>query len=413
MPSRYRAVLQLAAFGSLLLLANIRASGIERELRYSANFESHSEVEDEASSILSLSLRETRIWERYRNEYDLTFTYNYEHRENEDNEQYSGFYFGSYEVAGPDFVWDLRGDFEVLAEESGAEIDTFSSQNLTTLSTGPKLRLFPALRGETELSALLSRSDYSESNLDSRQGDVALRHRYPINNRRSLTFETFYQTVEFVDEINAINEYDANGLAIEFDARGPRSTFGLRAAVIEFDNELDTPNQEEYGLRYGYQLTPRGTLTFALEDTIETAAEFNRANPTDTNAIFIASPIRTERATLGYAYLDIEDTFDFSIYVEDVEILFEDTSAEEITGITFGWVRRISEGWTFLLEADTAENDFLDSQTDSLTTSLIYTRRHGPRTVSELEFSVEADEVDDERIEDRIVAYRFVASLIK
>ena len=401
---------------TLLLLCTygaIAMAEIETELRYTADLEEHTEAPDETTSILSLSLSDDRAWESYSNRYSLEFTYNYEHEENEDNPQQEGFYDGIYQIGGPELVWNLNADFEVFAEESGEEIDRFRSQNLTTLSTGPTARLFRQWRGVTELAVLATSSDYSESNLDSSQQDLALTHAYPISETRAIDLSLFYRSIEYDDEFNAAGDYDATGLSLTFSSQARDSEFRLLTAVTDFDNDANTPNQDEFSLTYIYRLTPRSSIDLQVADILETSAEFNRANPTDNNDLFLSSLIRNERVSLGYTYTDSQNTIGISVYNEKLEILFGVGSADDVTGYALGWTRQITDGLLFYIDADVSENDFLGSRFEALDAALIYTRQHSQRLSSELEWSTEIDEIDGDRVQDNIVAYRFNAILYR
>jgi len=389
------------------------ATAVEKKLEYTASLEAHSNKADESISTIGLSLRDNRTWEKYRNEYDLSFEYNYEHIADENNTQTEGFYYGTYEIRGPDLVWDINSDFEVVAEQSGTKVDTFDSQNQVTLSTGPTARLFRQLKGTTELSAIASRSTYSDSDLDSSSGTVSLTHAYPISSRRNLTTALFFRSVEYDDEINSFADYDATGLDLVFDTASRSSDLRLRAALTAFDNDLDTPDQDEYSLGYIRHITGKSSVQLQIEDILENSEEFNRGDPSRYNDLFLASLIRSERISLGYLYGDNDDSVNLSVYTERLEALFEDLPTRESVGFVMNWTRQIASLQSLSTYIDYVESDVLDQTSDSVTASLVYSLQHTENMFSEFELSTEIDEFENGREQDNIVAYRFNAILVK
>lgn len=406
-------VLRISFFLFLFVCGGSTATALDKELRYTASLENHSNEDDEHISTLDLSLSDNRTWEKYRNDYNLSFEYNYEHLENEENTQYEGFYYGTYEIRGPDLVWDINADFEVVAEEAGTKVDTFESQNQVTFSTGPTARLFRELRGITELSAIASRSTYSESDLDSTSGLVSLSHAYPITSSRSLTTALFFRSVEYDDEINAFADYDATGLEFVFASAGRTSDLRFRAALTAFENDLDTPDQDEYEFQYVHRMTAKSSIVFDIADILENSEEFNNRDPSLYNDLFLASLIRSKRVSLGYGYVDNEDSTNLAVYTENLEALFEDLPERDNVGLVLSWSRQVTTNQTLSTYIDYVESEVLDQITDSTTASLIYSLQHSEYISSEFELSTEIDEFEDDREQDNIIAYRFNAILYK
>jgi hypothetical protein len=398
-----------------LLLPVFSTQAANNRLTYSANLEAHSEDDEEVTSRLTLALNDEQYWSNFISQYDLVLSLLYDHRGEEDSGgQFEGFYRGDYLITrSKSMIWNFDADFEVLPEDSGEEVDDFESQNLTVLSTGPTLSLFRKLHGTTELTALVSDIHYSESELDSVQGEVNLSHIRPVSATRNLTLSLYYVSTEFDDLINRSSDYDASTVSLAYDSSGRNWNLELVGGITEIDNESDPDNQPLFEFNYEYLMNARSTIYFQARDGLETTIDYNRNNPTENNDLFLSSPLRSKRVSLEYAYFWRQDVYRAEIYTEEIEVIFEDGEPEEVFGGSLSFTRFVGKEWVYFLGIDVSENNLLDDRFESLDASVTYIRRHTSATRSEIKVALEADRSDETDIDDYILGYRFVTDLYK
>ena len=399
----------------VLLFSAFPVQAVGTRLTYYGSLEGHSEDDEEVTSTLTLALDDKQYWSNYINEYDLALSWLYDHRGDEDSDtQFTGFYRGDYLITrSSSVIWNFDADFEVLPEDSGEEVDDFASQNLTVLSTGPTLNLFRNLRGTTELTALYSDIHYSESDLDSTQEEVNLSHAYPLSSNRKLTLTLYYVSTEFDDSINKDSDYDANTLSLAYDTTGRNWSLLLVGGYTELDNVSDPDGQPLLELDFQYRTSSRSTLFLNAKDALESTIEYNQSNPTENNDLFLSSPLRSKRISLGFEYRYQQDLYEATVYTEEIEVIFADSEPEEINGGSLSFTRYVGEQWVYFLGIDVSENNLLDDRFESLDASVTYRRQHTVATRSEIKLALEADRSDDTDVDDYIIGYRFVTDLYR
>lgn len=404
---------RFACLAVVLISSSSAQAAFERILTYSANFEAHSELSDETTSIVTLELADQESWSKFTNEYNLKFNYLVDHEDNEENDQSEGFYLGSFLITPATIAWDIRADFEVLPEDSGSDIDNFRSQNLTVLSTGPRMQLFRRLRGKTEARVTATSIDFSESLLDSRQGAFQIAHNYPLAVNRSVSLELSRLSTEFDDAINERSDYDAETIRLVFESSLAFHHLTVNIARVALENDSDPPDQDEYGLTYTFRFNSRSSIELEVEQALQTSIEFNADSPVENNSLFESSLLKNDRASLRYLYVQERDFFLLTYYSNEVEPVFGDDEPSDIVGVSASYSSIFSENWRYYLEIDVSENDFVDDRFESLEAALTYSIPHSRDTTSELEISAEFDETDTSSVEDYILTYRLVSRIFR
>ncbi len=374
--------------------------------------EDHSDDPNEVTSILGLRIRDDLVSPKFETQYDLEARVNYERENDVTNDQYSGEITGRYIFIRPSLWWNYSGEIDVIPLNSMTQIDNLRSQNLSTVSTGPTISLWKNLRGSVNLTALASVTKYSDSNLDSRGEDITLDYFYPYSEIMSVTYSLNYESVNYDDLSNISDDFDLLTAGITINRGTVNSSFELILEYGDLENNDNSSSEKLIELNMGYQINGYSNIAIEISDTLQTADEFNRLDDNPDNAIFVSGVFRNERFALRYEYAANDTRYDFEIYTNNLETIFDTVqTTEKISGVVFGFAYDIINDLNLFLGLETTDEEILDVRTDEVVVAATYTRRHSERLYSEFELSFENERVNDVSSNDTIFRYRLTSAL--
>jgi len=374
--------------------------------------EDHSDAPNEVTSYLGLRISDDLVSPKFETQYDLEATVYYERDNDVTNEQYSGDITGRYFFIRPSLWWNYSGEFDVIPLDRVTEIDNLRSQTLSTVSTGPTISLWKNLRGSIDLTALASVTKYSDSNLDSRGEDITLDYFYPYSEIMSVTYSLDYESVNYDDESNISDDFDLLTAGITINRGTVNSSFELILEYGDLENNNNSSSERLIELNMGYQINGYSNIEIEISETLQTADEFNRLDDNPDNAIFVSGVFRKERVALNYEYAANDTRYDFEIYTNNLETIFDTVqTTEKISGVVFRFAYDITKDLNLFLGLETTDEEILDVRTDEVVVATTYTRRHSKRLFSEFELSIENDRVDNVSSNDTIFRYRLTSAL--
>lgn len=379
---------------------------------YGLSAEDHSDKSNEVSSIFGLGVSDNFISSKFQTQYDLNSRLVYDHENNIRNEQYSGDFTGKYTFIQPSLWWNVFAKVDVIPVDTGIEIDNLTSQNLSTISTGPTISLWKNLRGKVDLTALSSITSYSDSNLDSKGEDISLNYFYPSSAIMSFTYSLNYQSVSFDDVSNTANDYDLLAVGITIMRGTPNANFVLKLEHSDIDNISNPSRQNTIELTGVYQVSENSNIAFEISDSLQSATDFNRLGDNPDNAIFTPALFKNKRFQLSYARVTTDTSYNFQIFTNQLENTFDTLVASEKTrGAIFSFSNAISDNLNLYIGLESTDNDTLNVRFDELLVSTTYTRRHSKRLFSEFEFAIEKDRVNNVDSNDTRIQYRITSTL--
>ena len=395
-----------------LLVWQAAEARINGEYYLGVDAEDHSDAPNEVTSILGLRIRDDLVSPKFETQYDLEARVNYERENDVTNDQYSGEITGRYIFIRPSLWWNYSGEIDVIPLNSMTQIDNLRSQNLSTVSTGPTISLWKNLRGSVNLTALASVTKYSDSNLDSRGEDITLDYFYPYSEIMSVTYSLNYESVNYDDLSNISDDFDLLTAGITINRGTVNSSFELILEYGDLENNDNSSSEKLIELNMGYQINGYSNIAIEISDTLQTADEFNRLDDNPDNAIFVSGVFRNERFALRYEYAANDTRYDFEIYTNNLETIFDTVqTTEKISGVVFGFAYDIINDLNLFLGLETTDEEILDVRTDEVVVAATYTRRHSERLYSEFELSFENERVNDVSSNDTIFRYRLTSAL--
>ena len=108
---------------------------------YELTAEDHSDAPNEVYSTLGLGISDNIISSKVPTQYSLDSSWTYDRENSVTNAQYSGNFSGMYIFSQRSLWWNYSGRVDVIPLDSGIEIDSLRSQNVSTASTGPTISL--------------------------------------------------------------------------------------------------------------------------------------------------------------------------------------------------------------------------------------------------------------------------------
>ncbi len=395
-----------------LLVWQAAEARVAGEYYIGLNAEDHSDAPNEVTSILGLSIYDDLVSPKFETQYDLEARVVYDRDNDVTNEQYSGDITGRYIFIRPSLWWNYSGEFDVIPLDRVTEIDDLRSQNLSTVSTGPTISLWKNLRGSVDLTALATVTKYSDSNLDSRGEDITLDYFYPYSEIMSMTYSVNYESVTYDDVSNISDDFDLLTAGITINRGTVNSSFELILEYGDLENNNNSSSERLIELNMGYQINGFSNIAIEISDTLQTSNEFNRLDDNPDNAIFRSGVFRNERVALNYEYAANDTRYDFQIYTNNLETIFDTVqTTEKISGVIFGFAYDITKNLNLFLGLETTDEEILDVRTDEVVVAATYTRRHSERLYSEFELSIENDRVNDVSSNDTIFRYLLTSAL--
>jgi len=374
--------------------------------------EDHSDAPNEVISILGLRISDDLVSPKFETQYDLEARINYERDNDVTNDQYSGVITGRYFFIRPSLWWNYSGEFDVIPLDRVTEVDNLNSQNLSTVSTGPTISLWKNLRGSIDLTALATVTKYSDSNLDSSGEDITLEYIYPFSEGMTTTYFLDYESINYDDVGNAVDDYDWLAAGITISRETERSRIGLMLAYNEVDDINNPPSRNTFEFTLDYRIDRYSDIAIEISDLLVTADEFNRLDDNPDNAIFESGLFRNERIALRYGYAVNDKRYDFEIYTNQLETISDTTVVtEKISGVVFGFSNDISKNLNLFIGLESTDEEILDVRTDEIVVAATYTRQHSKRLFSEFELSIENDRVNNVSSNDTIFRYRLTSAL--
>jgi len=374
--------------------------------------EDHSDAPNEVTSILGLRISDDIVSPKFETQYDLDARVNYERENDITNFQFDGDITGRYIFIRPSLWWNYSGEFDVIPLNRGIQIDNLFSQNLSTVSTGPTISLWKNIRGSLDLTALASITKYSDSNLDSSGEDITLEYIYPFSEVISTTYFLDYESVNYDDVSNAVDNFDwlAAGVTIRQETENSRVEFML--AYNEVDQIGNPQPRNTFEFILDYQFDRYSNIAMEISDLLETANDFNRLDDNPDNAIFESGLFRNERISLRFGYASNDTRYSFELYTNQLETI-SDTAVitEKISGAVFGFDNDITQNINLSIGLNSTDEEILDVRTDEVIVAATYTRRHSKRLYSEFELSIENDRVNSVSSNDTIFRYRLTSAL--
>ena len=395
-----------------LLVWQAAEARINGDFYYGLTAKDRSDAPNEVYSTLGLNIKDNLITSNSQTIYGLESRLNYDHKENVTNDQYSGFFTGEYMFIQRSLWWNYFGEVGVIPLNTGAKIDGLTSQNFSTVSTGPTISWWKNLRGSVDLTALASITKYSESNLDSKGNDITLDYFYPYSEIMSVTYSLDYEEVRYDDVSHAINDFDLLTAGITINRGTVNSSFELILEYGDLENNNNSSSERLIELNMGYQINGFSNIAIEISDTLQTADEFNRLDDNPDNAIFVSGVFRNERVALRYEYAANDTRYDFEIYTNNLETIFDTVqTTEKISGVVFGFAYDIINDLNLFLGLETTDEETLDVRTDEVVVAATYTRWHSERLYSGFELSLENERVNDVSSNDTIFRYRLTSAL--
>ena len=374
--------------------------------------EDHSDAPNEVTSILGLRISDDIVSPKFETQYGLEARVNYERENDITNFQFDGDITGRYIFIRPSLWWNYSGEFDVIPLNRGIQIDNLFSQNLSTVSTGPTISLWKNIRGSVDLTALASITKYSDSNLDSSGEDITLEYIYPFSEVISTTYFLDYESVNYDDVSNAVDNFDwlAAGVTIRQETENSRVEFML--AYNEVDQIGNPQPRNTFEFILDYQFDRYSNIAMEISDLLETANDFNRLDDNPDNAIFESGLFRNERISLRFGYASNDTRYSFELYTNQLETI-SDTAVitEKISGAVFGFDNDITQNINLSIGLNSTDEEILDVRTDEVIVAATYTRRHSKRLYSEFELSIENDRVNSVSSNDTIFRYRLTSAL--
>ena len=387
------------------------------EYYFGLNAEDHSDDPNETTSLLGLNISDDLLTPNSQTSYELESLLVYDRENDVTNDQYTGSLTGRYVFLQPSLWWNYSGEVDVIPLDTGMpgtriEVDNLRSQNLSTFSTGPTISLWKNLRGSVDVTALANITNYSDTNLDSSGSQITLDYIYPYSKIASLTYSLDYETVDYDDAINATDDFDLVTAGITIDRATEISSFELILEYSNLDNINNSSTQNAIELNLGYQLNAISNLSMEISSSLETADEFNTLGDNPDNAIFRSGLFRNERYQLGYGYVTADTRFEFHLYTNQLESIFDAiASTEKVSGAVIEFDNDITDTLNLFIGLESTDLETLNERTDELVVAATYTRRHSERFFSEIELSIEKDRVDNVDSNDTTLVYRFTSTL--
>jgi len=387
---------------------NARPAG---EYFLAVNAKDKSDAPNEVTSILGLKISDEIISSKFPTQYDLDARIDYERENDIRNEQYSGNITGKYIFVQPSLWWNYTGDVEVIPLE-GILIDNLNSQNISTISTGPTLSLWKNLRGSVDITALHSITNYSDSNLDSKEDDISLEYIYPYSEIMSATYSLDYQSVKYDDVSNSASDYDSHSAGVKIERDTLNSNFEFTYDYSNYDGTNSSSQENSIGLIMGYQINSISNISMELSNSIETADDFNRLDNNTNDAVFRSGIFRNKRFELGYEHVTPDTSYQFRVFTNHLESIFDAVPiTEKISGATFKFSSDINDKLSILMSLESTDEETIDRRTDEFKAAAIYTRRHGKQLKSQVAIGIENDRVNSISTNDTSIQYRLTSKL--
>jgi len=376
------------------------------------NAKDKSDAPNEVTSILGLKISDEIISPKFPTQYYLDARINYERENDVRNEQYFGNITGKYIFVQPSLWWNYTGEVDVIPLDRDTIIDNLNSQNISTISTGPTLSLWKNLRGSVDITALHSITNYSDSNLDSKEDEISLDYIYPYSEIMSATYSLDYQSVEYDDVSNSASDYDSQTARVKIERDTSNSNFEFTYDYSNYDGTNSSSQENSIGLIMGYQINSFSNISMELSNSIETADDFNRLDNNTNDAVFRSGIFRNKRFELGYDHVTPDTSYQFRVFTNNLESIFDAVPiTEKISGATFNFSSDINDKLSILMSLETTDEETIDRRTDEIKAAAIYTRRHSKRLKSQVAIGIENDRVNSISTNDTSIQYRLTSKL--
>jgi len=375
------------------------------------NAKDKSDAPNEVTSILGLNISDEIISPKFPTQYELDARINYERENDVRNEQYSGNITGRYIFVQSSLWWNYTGDVEVIPLE-GFLVDNLNSQNISTISTGPTLSLWKNLRGSVDITALHSITNYSDSNLDSKEDDISLEYIYPYSEIMSATYSLDYQSVKYDDVSNSASDYDSQTAGVKIERDTLNSNFEFTFGYSNYDGTNSSSQENSIGLIMGYQINSISNISMEISNSIETADDFNRLDNNTNDAVFRPGIFRNKRFELGYKHVTPDTSYQFRVFTNNLESINDAVPiAEKIRGATFKFSSDINDKLSILMSLESTDEETIDQRTDNIKAAAVYTRRHSKKIKSQVAVGIENDRVNGVSTNDTSIQYRITSAL--
>jgi len=380
---------------------------------YALNAEDRSDsLNDEVSSILGLEIRDNLISPKSQTKYELESKAIYDHDNNVTNEQYTGFFNGEYAFVPSSLRWNYFGEVDVIPLDTGIEIDNLSSQNLSTVSTGPTISMWKNLRGSVDFTVLSSLTNYSESNLDSKEEDVILEYIYPHSKIMSTSYSLNYKNVNYDDASNASDDYELLTAGVTINRKAAYSNLEFTIEHGDLENNNITSPENIIELVMDYQVNVYSNISIELSDSLQSAADFNRLDGNPDNSIFNSGLVRNERIQLAYEHATHDTRYRFQIFSNQIENIFDAVvTSGSINGAIFSLSTDITDELKLVIGLESTDDELRSQRSDEFLIITTYTRKHSNRLYSELGLTLENDRVNNFDSNDTTLHYRITSRL--
>lgn len=376
-------------------LAGSAGAAVNRTLDYGLTLELNSEQEDRAFSDLRLNVSDDFVGSRFSGEYSLDSVLFLDHREGDSNDQHRGRFDSQLHLRRPTAWWNFNGLVEVLPVASDTDIEEFSSQTVSTLTTGPTLSLGRRMRGSLQLSLLASELRYSETPLDSARTDLVANWTYPLQRRTDVGIEARRRSTEYHDAVNAGNDFDQDSLSLLFATGARDLDFNASVTASRVDSQRRSNDVEGAEVAVNYRLNSASSVRLTASDSLQSSEEFNRLPGNLEEAQFEAGLLRNRRVGIGYRYDYRFFNWSADIFSNDVENIVDDASVRSrIEGVETRISDQFLENYRYSASYRHTENDTAGSERQEIDLAVSYIVRHTRATSSQFGVFVEFDETN-------------------
>ena len=402
-------------FGIIVGSAN---AAVNRQLIYSFNSEYNSDKDNRNFSNLQFGIDDDFYSSSFEGAYDLQSNFFVDHENSDSNDQHRGRFSGQYYFLKPSAWWNMDGLVEVLPNETDGDTDDFNSQTMTRLSTGPEISISRGFPGSVNMSTQVTKVDYSETGLDSKEYDASVIYSYPLSNNIVTGIDVSYRSRDYDDRENEDNDFDVASVGIFYTSSSRSILFSASANLGKTKTNGNTNKQNSYELDVIYLINSLSSLSISLSETLQTSDEFDLLPGNEDTALFEAGLFRNRRLAIGYQYSFGNLSASTEIFTNQIDAL--DSSLEEddeINGGSINIAYRISENVqasASFRRTDTQSTGVEDDEIDLLVS---YTKVHTRSLSSEFiafyerDSSYQNDDFDGDELDNPGLLYRLIAIL--
>ena len=403
-----RNVLLLLLIGQQSVSARLLA-----KLDYSLAAETHTEQgrDNEIVSTLDLSLSENLKLAQSRLQYNFQTSAILDHANSRDNLLLTGFLLAEQNLFTPSLTWDLGITARQSLNTAGGDNDEFDAQTLTTITTGPALRLTQGIRGSIEVEAKKRIAIYQDSPLDSDSNLFSAAYLYPFNPSLKLITKIEYESTDYKEDSNKNQDNDISRFSVGLQRQTDAVSYLFKAGIDQVNSEsTDSQTLASLEATIDYQLNSASRLTFQFIKSAETDTNFNNDVVDDEDTILVAGLIESEKIQGSFDYRAALYQFNILGYLDNIENISDDvTTAETQTGLILNYGRKLTQIMDLETYAKFRNNDLKQQETQDFDLTLVY--KHSRKLVSRISIRRENDSVSGVDSNDSILLYKMTVNL--